>query len=162
MSGIEKSKRQHHNKGKVWGKPFKKGCSGNPIGFNGWTPEKRRLHRKHKERIKKITRFTNTQLIDITYKYLGKNKYELIKIYEKGEANAMEMIVIGAILYAIKKGDLARLDWIMDKLFDEKSQQFDIATKEKYPSNLSSENIQKINALMLDHTESQRHPLSIS
>lgn len=106
-------------KAKVRGHPFKKGHKRPGPG----RPPMAKEEKEFRARVRKVKRLTREEFVLSMHKYLEMPLTELKKIFEadasKGDTptSSKDMIVIGAVVAAIERGDLGRLSWFMDQMF---------------------------------------------
>ena len=108
---------------------FKKGKPGGP-GRPKMSEEEKRINRavnnsrkleekKYAKMRPLVTRMNRDQFVNGMHLYLDKTLNELQELFGRGDLPSRDMIIIGSIVEAVRRGDLSRLDWFMQKMFDE-------------------------------------------
>ena len=110
-----------------------------------------------------VRKYTQNKLLNAMLKYLEMPVHELKAIFKEGNIPSVEAIVIGAIIHAIKQGDVSRLDWFMEKLWGKERMRLDITSQGQQIgqglSTIPTGNLEKILTLMKSDEESCESPI---
>lgn len=104
---------------------------------------------KYTEKINELKKFKRKDIVDSLFHYLDVNIADLQTIFETARLPARDMIVISIIVDTIKRGDVFKMQWIMDKMFGKEADKLQIEQKVKDFSGVSKENLRKARDLLV-------------
>jgi|SRR3990167_1381076 len=100
---------------------WKKGQSGNPAGI-----------RKLPVDLRKVADLTARELSRVISKHLRMNKNELLKILQDPKSSALNLIIVSAIISAIKNGDTAKAEYLFMRIIGKVTDKAEIILPEPF------------------------------